>query len=260
MESLSVVIITFNEAENIERCIRSVAGLADEVLVVDSFSSDATPALAAQLGAVVVQRSWPGYSLQREWAAKNARFEFVLALDADECLSPELYEAIANEKSQPNADAYIFARRNRIGTYWVRHGAWYPDKKLRLFFRSKVRFEGAGGHDAVTTVDGSRISALRGDLLHYANKGIQDRLTQVNKLSGDSATYLFQAGKKTSWLKILLKPGFRFAIEYFIRLGVLDGFYGFAIAASSAQYVFWREYKLMEMYRNFKAEKLQKPN
>jgi len=260
MQPLSVVIITFNEAENIERCIRSVKGLADEVLVVDTFSSDATPVLAEQRGAKVIQRSWPGYALQRAWAAGNARHEFILALDADEYLSTELYESIAFEKIQPNADAYIFARRNRIGTYWVRHGGWYPDKKLRLFFRNKVRFEDAGGHDTVKVLDGCRLSELKGNLLHHANSGIQDRLSQVNKLSGDSAAYLFRTGRKPSWLKILLKPGFRFAIEYFLRVGFLDGFYGFAIAVSSAQYVFWREYKLMELHRNFNVENGTKTN
>ncbi len=260
MHPLSVVIITFNEAANIERCIRSVEGLADEVLVVDSFSSDETPTMATQLGARVLQRAWPGYAPQREWATHQARHELVLALDADEYLSPELYHAVTTVKSDAPADAYLFPRRNRIGSYWVRHGSWYPDKKLRLFFRSKVKFEDAGGHDMVVPLAGCRVSTLQGDLMHYANNGIQDRLAQVNKLSGDSARYLFSIGRRTSWIKILLKPAVRFSIEYFLRLGFLDGFYGYAIAASSAQYVFWREYKLMEIHRNIKAEKNQKPN
>lgn len=260
MHALSIVIITFNEAANIERCIRSVEGLADEVLVVDSFSSDETPAIATRLGARVLQRPWPGYAPQREWAARQARHELVLALDADEYLSAELYTSIAAVKLHADADAFLFPRRNRIGTYWVRHGSWYPDKKLRLFFRSKVKFDDAGGHDTVVPLPGCRVSILHGDLMHHANNGIQERLTQVNKLSGDSAGYLFRSGKRTSWARILLKPAVRFSVEYFFRLGFLDGFYGYAIAVSSAQYVFWREYKLMEMHRNLKAEKSQKPN
>lgn len=260
MHPLSVVIITFNEAANIERCIRSVEGLADEVLVVDSFSSDETPVMAARLGARVLQRAWPGYALQREWATHQARHELVLALDADEYPSPALYDSIAAVKLHAHADAYLFPRRNRIGSYWVRHGSWYPDKKLRLFFRNKVRFEDAGGHDMVVPLSGCRTTILQGDLMHHANNGIQERLAQVNKLSSDSAKYLFSTGKHTSWVKILIKPAVRFSIEYFLRLGFLDGFYGYAIAVSSAQYVFWREYKLMEMHRNIKIENSKKPN
>lgn len=249
MQPLSVVIITFNEAAHIERCISSVHGLAEEVLVVDSLSTDETPAIAARMGARVVQRPWPGYAKQREWAASHASHDLILALDADEYLSPELYAAIAKFKSEPSADTCSFNRLNRIGNYWVRHGGWYPDRKLRLFFRGKVFFKDAGGHDTVVPLLGASKTHLPGNLLHQANAGLHDRIAQVNKLSRDSAIFMFQSRKKTSWLRILLKPPGRFLKEYILRLGLFDGFYGFAIAASSAQYVFWREYKLLEMHR-----------
>lgn len=252
-QPLSVVIITFNEAENIERCIRSVADIADEVLVVDSFSTDNTPDLARSLGARVVQRPWPGYARQREWAAQEATYDWVLALDADEYLSPELRDSIAQTKSLPAADACSFNRLNRIGEYWVRHGGWYPDRKVRLFDRRKVRFIDAGGHDAVQPVEGATQQRLRGELLHHANADIRSRLTQINKLSSDSAVYLYQNGQRSSWWKLLFKPPFRFLKEYLLRRGFLDGFYGLVIAASSAQYVFWREFKIMEFQRKGKA-------
>lgn len=252
-QPLSIVIITFNEAENIERCIRSVAGIADEVLVVDSLSTDNTPELARSLGARVVQRPWPGYARQREWAAQAAAHDWVLALDADEYLSPELHASILQVKSAPQADAYSFNRLNRIGQYWVRHGGWYPDRKVRLFDRRKVKFIDAGGHDTVQPVEGATQEWLRGELLHHANADIHSRLAQVNKLGTDSARYMFQNGKRSSWLKLLLKPPFRFIKEYFLRRGFLDGFYGLVIAASSAQYVFWRELKIMELQRKGKT-------
>ncbi len=253
MHLLSVVIITFNESANIERCISSVEGLADEIVVVDSFSTDDTPALAAGLGARVLQRPWPGYAAQREWAVAQAAHDLVLALDADEYLSPELYASISEVKKTAGAGTYAFNRFNRIGDYWVRHGGWYPDRKLRLFDRRKVRFQDAGGHDSVVPLPGLSTAYLPGHLLHYANAGLHERVAQINKLSRDSAEYLHRVGKKPSWARILLKPAGRFLGEYFLRRGFQDGFYGFALAVSSAQYVFWREYKLMELERKERA-------
>lgn len=253
MPSLSVVVITFNEAANIERCLQSTAGLADEVLVVDSFSTDDTPALARRLGARVVQRAWPGYAQQREWAAHEAAHNFVLALDADEYLSPELHRAIAEVKNASvTSDAYTFNRLNRIGHYWVRHGGWYPDRKLRLFDRRKVTFHDAGGHDSIVPVPGATTTHLPGHLLHHSNPDLHDRLAQINKLSLDSALYLHRSGRKASWPGLFFKPPVRFVKEYFLRQGFLDGFYGLALACSSAQYVFWREYKIMELQRKTK--------
>ncbi len=227
--------------------MRSVEGLADEVIVVDSFSTDNTPAIAAGLGARVLQRTWPGYSAQREWACAQAQHDWVLALDADEYLSPELFQAIAKVKTQPVANAYTFNRLNRIGQYWVRYGGWYPDRKLRLFDRRKVRFQDAGGHDSIVPLPGATTAHLDGHLLHHANADLHERVAQVNKLSLDSARYLYANGKRSSWLRMLFKPLWRFVVEYFLRRGFLDGAYGLAIASSSAQYVFWREFKLWEM-------------
>ncbi len=252
MPSLSVAVITFNEAANIARCLHSVAGLADEVVVVDSFSTDDTPAIAAELGARVLQRAWPGYAAQREWACTQAQHNLVLALDADEYLSPELFQSIAKVKIQPIADAYTFNRLNRIGDYWVRHGGWYPDRKMRLFDRRKVRFQDAGGHDSIVPLPSATTAHLEGHLLHYANANLHERVAQVNKLSLDSARYLYAQGKRSAWYRILLKPLWRFVAEYLLRRGFLDGAYGLALASSSAQYVFWREFKLWELTRRQK--------
>lgn len=252
MQPLSVIIITFNEAANISRCIGSVQQLADEIIVVDSFSTDNTPEIAQSLGARVFSRPWPGYAAQREWAAGQTTHDLILALDADEFLSPELTEAIHQVKLNPSADTYSFSRFNKIGPYWVRFGSWNPDRKLRLFYKDKVRFIHTGGHDTISPVQQASHQRLNGKLLHFAYDNLHQRITQINKLSSDSANYLFHIGRKTSWAHILLKPIFRFFAEYFIKLGCLDGFYGFAIAASSAQYVFWREYKLLELLRSNK--------
>jgi glycosyltransferase involved in cell wall biosynthesis len=250
MQALSVIIITFNEASQIARCIRSVQDIADEILVVDSYSTDNTIEIAQALGAKTLLHHWPGYAQQREWATAQTSHNLVLALDADEFLSPELSESIRKVKHQPSADTYSFSRFNKIGPYWVKYGSWNPDRKLRLFIKHKVQFIDNGGHDAIIPQPDTTHQQLSGKLLHFAYDNLHQRIAQINKLSSDSANYLFRIGRKSSWMHVLLKPTFRFLSEYILRLGCLDGFYGFAIAASSAQYVFWREYKLLELTRN----------
>jgi glycosyltransferase involved in cell wall biosynthesis len=249
MIKLSVVVITLNEAANIGRCLDSVQGIADEIVVVDSYSTDDTVALAEARGARVLLHRFESYNQQREHAALAASFDYILALDADEHLSAELRESIAAAKQSWPADAYTFNRLNRIGDTWLRYTSYYPDRKLRLFDRRKVIFTGIGGHDTVVPIDGATQSHLRGDLLHHVNADLDGRTEQVNRLSTATARYYFRQGRKGSWLRIIFKPFFRFLIEYFVRRGFLGGFYGFAVAITAAHYVFLREAKLVEMGR-----------
>jgi len=255
MVQLSVVVITLNESENIERCLLSTKGIADEMLVVDSFSTDDTVERAQKLGAKVLQHPFQSYNQQRAFAAAQAAHPYVLALDADEYLSEELQASIRRVKSDWRADGYTFNRRNRINDAWLRYTSWYPDRKLRLFDRQRVEFTGTGGHDAVKPVPGAAIQHLVGDLLHHANANLHNRAQQINNLSTASAKYLFEQQKTTNWLRILGKPLGRFLSEYIVRRGVLDGFYGFMIAKTAAYYVFLREAKLAELWRTEKKRK-----
>lgn len=249
MRPLSVVVLTFNEAENIERCLRSVRGLADECLVVDSYSTDETVALAKSLGARTLERPFHSYSDQRAFAAQEATHDLVLALDADEYLSSELQKSVQLAKTEEQAGAYTFNRRNRIGETWLRYTSWYPDRKLRLFDRRCVQFTGIGGHDTIIPETGTKIKHLSGDLLHHTSADIDARMAQVNKLSTASARYQFDHGKKGQLWRLLLKPPIRFFTEFILKRGFLDGFYGYVISRTAAQYVFLREAKLLEMGR-----------
>lgn len=249
MVKLSVVILTYNEAVNIRRCIESVRGVADEVLVIDSFSSDNTVAIARECGARVVQNPWENYNIQRAFGAKTAEYDHVLALDADEYLDDDLRRSLLQVKESWTKDAYRLIRLNRIGNTWIRHTSWYPDRKLRLFDRRKVEFVSRAGHDIIQLKQKGTIGKVQGHLLHLANFNLHERALRDNETSTEGARYYYQKGRKGSWLRILFKPFFRFFVEYFLRLGFLSGFYGYAIARTAAHYVFLREAKLLEMNR-----------
>lgn len=247
MIRLSVVIITFNEEKNIERCIRSAADLADEVLVVDSFSTDATRELAAGLGARVLTHAFEGHRQQKAWAIEQARNEYVLSLDADEALSGKLADSVRKALENWTHDGYYMNRMSRIGGRWIRHGGWYPDRKMRLFDRRCYRIGGVNPHDRFDPAPGARTTRLQGDLLHYTNDDLTARVETINKFSTIAAQAYFDRGKRGNWWRLLFKPAGRFLAEYIVRRGFLDGFYGYAIAQTSAQYVFLREAKLWAM-------------
>lgn len=246
---LSLVIITFQEVANIERCIKSVGDLADEILVVDSFSTDGTQALARSLGASVLERKFSGYRDQKVWSIEQASHDWVLSLDADEALAPDLRKYIKNIKGQWTADGYYLNRLNRLKDRWIRHGAWYPDRKYRLFDRRKTEMPEAIIHEGFAPKAGARTARIKADILHYTNDSLESRVATQLKFSGLAAEDLRARGKRGSLWRLWLKPKGRFLSEYLWKGGWRDGFYGYYIAKTSAQYVFWREAKLLELSR-----------
>jgi len=247
MVKISLVVITFNEEKNIQRCLESAAGVADEILVVDSVSTDQTVAIAESLGARIILQPFLGYVEQKRFAIEQAAHPYVLSLDADEALSEELRQSILQAKAHWTHDCYSMNRLSNIGDQWIRHGGWYPDRKMRLFDRARFAVEGINPHDKFVPVQGARSTHLKGDILHYTNDSIESRVQTINRFSTLAAKAFHERGKRGSWLRLLFKPFFRFFAEYILRLGFLDGFYGFVIAITSAQYVFLREAKLREM-------------
>lgn len=250
MVKISLVVITFNEAQNIRRCLESANGIADEILVVDSLSTDETTAIAESLGARIISQPFLGYVGQKRFAIEQATHRIVLSLDADEALSQTLRESVLKVKANWNSDCYSMNRLSQIGGRWVRHGGWYPDRKMRLFDREKYEIAGIDPHDKFVPLPGARSSHLKGDILHYTNTDINSRVHTINRFSTVAAQAFYDRGKRGSLPRLLFKPFFRFFVEYFLRLGFLDGFYGFIIAKTSAQYVFLREGKLLEMQKN----------
>jgi glycosyltransferase involved in cell wall biosynthesis len=246
IRKLSVVIMTYNEERNLPRCLESVRGIADEILVVDSFSQDRTPALAAELGARVLQHPFANFRDQRRFCYENAQYDFVLALDADEWLSPDLASAVGQTKTG-TANAYILKRQNGIGGRWVRYGDWKPESKLRLFDRGHVQMGPNEAHDEIQFLGPVKPPVLPGAFYHLTNVDFADRIASVNRLSSLAAMQLFRQGKRTNLWRIAIKPAFRFCKSYFLQGGVLDGYLGYFVAKTAAYYVFLREMKLWEL-------------
>ncbi len=250
MEKLSTVIMTFNESAHISRCVESVLAFSDEILVVDSFSTDDTVQIAKDLGATVLQNKFDGYIEQRRFCIEKATHPFVFVIDADEAVNEELKLQILKTKENPKSSGYRINRLNSIGNIWIHYGGWHPDWKLRLFFKDKVEVIGEQPHDKIILIDKTKPQKLKGNLLHYSDANLTERNATVNKHSTSAAHHLFNQRKKTTIFRIVLKPLYRFVLEYFFKLGFLDGVIGFFVAKSNAQYVFLREIKLWELWKN----------
>ena len=246
MHPLSLVVITFNEAYRIRECLESARGVVDEVLVVDSLSTDGTPDIARSLGARVISQPFLGYVEQKALAIREAQHDRVLLLDADERLSDTLAASVQRTRSDWSADGYACNRLNHLGHNPLRHGGWYPDRKIRLFDRRKCHVGGIDPHDRIIMDEGTRTARLEGDLLHFTNKDLADRVATINRFSTRAAAALVARGKKGNLARLLAKPTFRFFREYVLQGGFLDGLAGFLVAGTSAQYVWLREAKLLE--------------
>lgn len=233
---LSACIITFNEAQRIEDCLRSL-DFCDDIVVVDAHSEDATRTLAAALGARVIERDWPGYRTQKQFAVDAARHEWVLCLDADERVSEELRGEILALRDGGFAGAAGWSVP-RITDYFgafLRHGNAYPDRLVRLFDRRCGGWSGLEIHEN-TQVRG-RIGQLRGQLRHYPYRGLGDHLARMQRYADLMGHALYARGKRCGVLRIVLNPWWRFVRGYLLRLGFLDGWRGLVFALIEASYV-----------------------
>jgi glycosyltransferase involved in cell wall biosynthesis len=250
MEKLTVVIITFNEEANIGKCMDSVRDIADEVIVVDSFSQDGTARIAAEKGAKVIRQAFTGYGPQKNEGARQSGSDYILFLDADEYPDEALIGNILEEKKNGfPSDGYLMNRLNNYCGKWIRHGSWYPDQKLRLVHRGKGRWNDSLVHETIDMQQAARISHLKGNLLHAAYQNIEEHISKNNRYSTLSAQWLFTKGKRTSLLKILVNPFWAFFSGYVLRLGFLDGYYGWVIAVNVAHLTFLKHAKLYELLK-----------
>jgi glycosyltransferase involved in cell wall biosynthesis len=254
MNALSVVIITFNEEKNIRRCIESALPVADEIIVIDSFSGDSTVEIALSLGAKVKQSAFNGYIKQKNKAINEASNHYILLLDADEFLSDELAASILKEKENFTHKAYAMKRCNIFRGSYIRHGLWYPDKKLRLFDK---RFGNCGGfnpHDIIVMQKKTEVKLLEGDMFHHTFEDVETYRKRNNEVSTVIAQSLFDAGIKKSKAKIILSPLWSFINGYFLRFGFLEGYNGFIIAILTAQQSFLKYQKLRQLQRQQLSE------
>ncbi len=222
-QPLSVAIITLNAATQLADCLQSVR-FADEIVVVDSGSTDGTQALAASFGARVIQQDWLGFGPQKQLAVEAAKHDWVLCLDADERLSPALQASIEMALKTPSTATFRFARCNRFLGRYLKHGEGYPDWSLRLFDRRQARWSNDAVHEKVLTE--SRIDELSGDLLHDSAESLASYLSKQNRYTSLAAEMALASGKRASFGRIALSPLIRFIKFYFIRQGFRDGLPG----------------------------------
>lgn len=243
MIKLSVVIITFNEERNIERCLLSVKEVADEVVVLDSFSQDATPAICKKHGVKFFQHAFDGHIQQKNRAITYASYPHVLSLDADEALDEELRASILAVKKDFSRQGYYMSRLTNYCGHWVRHCGWYPDKKLRLWDSRAGLWTGHNPHDKYELHAGDRQAGqLKGNILHYSYYTLQDHYRQVEYFTTIAARAYRGSGKRAPLYKLWVNPIAKFIDHYLLKLGFLDGKAGYLISKISA-YATYLKYK-----------------
>jgi glycosyltransferase involved in cell wall biosynthesis len=240
---ISATVITRNEEANLGRCLASLRGVADEVVVVDSGSTDRTEAIAREAGAVFVAQPWLGYGPQKNAASDRAAHGWILSLDADEALSGELRAAILRLRDEgPRADAYEVNRLNWYCGAFLRHSGWYPDRKVRLWRKGAARWSDASIHELVEVAPGARVERLEGDLLHYTIRDRAQHLRTIERFTTLSAEALLREGKaRQAWLRFV-SPVASFVRSYVLRAGFLDGRAGWDVCRLSA-YATWLKYE-----------------
>jgi glycosyltransferase involved in cell wall biosynthesis len=247
MQRLSAVVIAQNEEENLPDCIRSLS-FADEVLICDGGSEDKSVEVAEALGATVYHRTFDGFSAQKNFIVAQAKGPWIISLDADERVSPELRKEIEDLLSSDSAhlaDGYRVPRRNYFGDTWVRHGGWWPDYNLRLFKKNAGRFVTRQVHESLKVV--GRVETLAGAIDHRTYQDLADFITRMNRYSSLGAQQSFEEGKVLRLGDMTLRPFLAFLKMFVLRRGFLDGTTGFQLAVIHGMYTYSKYAKLREL-------------
>ncbi len=244
-------IITLNEEHNIAACIASLQSVADEIIVVDSNSSDKTVEIARSLGARVVSQAYLGDGPQKNVVLEHATYAWILSIDADERLDDEMKEAILTAKSYSGThpDAYKFKRKNYIGDRWIQHCGWYPDLCTRLYQKEQARFKDVAGH---SSVQAKTIDELNGNIIHYSYKNYHDLLYKTNRFSSRGAKMLMAKGRKTNGFSPFIHFMAAFFRKYFLQKGFLQGLDGLTISLTASINSYMKYAKLIEMRKSAK--------
>ncbi|MBS1646705.1 MAG: glycosyltransferase family 2 protein [Bacteroidetes bacterium] len=251
MIKLSVVVIAFNEERNIARCLQSVQEVADDIVVIDSFSTDKTKEICLQYNARFIEHAFEGHIEQKNWAVTQAQYPHVLSLDADEALDDTLKKSIKSIKNSWEKDGYYMNRLTNYCGHWVKHCGWYPDTKLRLWDSTKGAWQGTNPHDKYEMHAGDKTTGfLVGDILHYSFYTIEEHLNQTQYFSNIAAQALFKKGYKPNWIKLYAGPLATFIRGYFLDLGFLDGKIGYTICKIMAWGNKLKYHGLKKMYKN----------
>lgn len=253
MSKLSAVIITLNEERNIGRCIDSLKDVADDIVVVDSGSTDRTRKICEEKGGRFFFNEWQGYLEQKNFANGLAEHPYILSIDADEALSDELRTSIIQLKESDfgDADGYEMNRLTNYCGTWIRYGGWYPDRKLRLFNREKFEWGGEKIHETMLKKDSeAKTSRISGDLYHYSYYNISQHIAQANHFTDLTAQVAFERGKRSNILKIIFSPCVKFFRDYIFKFGFLDGYHGYIVCRISAQATFMKYTKIRQLRKD----------
>lgn len=247
---ISATIITFNEERKLEQCLISLQGVVDEIIVVDSLSSDKTAEICARHNVRFISQSFQGYVAQKNFAVSQATYDYIVGLDADERLSDELRQSILELKSNwGDNDGYTVNRFNNYCGKWMHFSGWYPEHKIRIWDRRKGEWVGTDPHDHVKITSG-KIGKLKGHLLHYAYLTVDEHLLQVHRFAEIAAKAKYKKGENVSFvINVIFSPMFRFLKSYIFQLGFLDGYYGFIFCTASASMTFFKYVRLYEYKR-----------
>lgn len=248
-EKISATIICFNEEEKIGKCLESLQEIADEIIVVDSFSTDKTKEICSKYPLVkFYENPFEGHIEQKNYALGLCSHDYILSLDADEALSTELRESILKAKESLSAKAYKFNRLTDYNGFWVRHCGWYPDTKLRLIKKDTASWQGKNPHDIlIPNNENEKVIHLNGDLLHYSYDSITDHVNQTNRFTTIAAKAAFESGTRSGLFKIVTRPILKFLKDYFLKGGILDGRYGLIICTINALSAFLKYSKIKEL-------------
>ncbi len=253
MDRISAVVITKNEARNVERCLASLAPVVDEIVVVDDGSTDGTPALCERFGARVVQQPWLGFGPQKNVGNRLARHEWILSVDADEALDPALQAALAAAKAAGLRGVYEVARLNWYYGRFIRHGLEYPDRKVRLFPRAKASWDANLVHERLQYAEPLPAARLEGHLLHYTYAKVEEHVAKANRYTSLAAEEAFRRGAAPSVAKMLLSPVVVFLKAYLQKRGFLDGLHGLVLAVLHTHAAFLKNAKLWDLRRAARA-------
>lgn len=244
---ISAVIITKNEEKHIARCIASLLPLTDDIIIIDSESTDNTEHICSQYPVTFKTKPWEGFSMAKNYGNGLAKYNYILSIDGDEELSHEMRNSITEVMKNPTHIAYNLAFITNFCGQWIRHGAWYPESHIRIFDKTKIKWEG-DIHEKLNIPTDTKIGQLKkGHVQHYTISNLHEYIEKINHYTTLHASDLHKKGKQASFIKLYISPCFSFFRDYIIKFGFLDGAIGYTIAKQSANYVFIKYMKLKEM-------------
>jgi glycosyltransferase involved in cell wall biosynthesis len=250
MPKLSAVIITYNEELFIDKCLSSLEGVADEIVVVDSYSTDSTEDICKKHNVRFIKHAFEGYRDQKNFATQLATYKNIISLDADEALSDRLKESILAIKDKWDYDGYLFNRRSNYCGRWISHSEWYPDRQLRLFYADHGKWGELNLHEKFLMSNGATVGKLEGDLLHWPFSSLQDHIDKMKKYSLIGAREFHKAGRKANFLTPYIHFIWGFFRSYIFNRGFLDGRHGYVICSMYARSTFNKYKQLRILNRN----------